>query len=35
MAEHNTAVASGLRWPSNRCGAEETTTSTAEHMKKL
>jgi hypothetical protein len=35
MAEHNTAAASGLRWASNRRGAEEITTSTAEHRKKL
>jgi hypothetical protein len=35
MAEHNTAAASGLRWPSNRHGAEEITTSTTEHRKKL
>jgi hypothetical protein len=35
MAEHNTAATLGLRWPSNRRGAEEVTTSTAEHRKKL
>jgi hypothetical protein len=35
MAEHSTAAASALRWPSNRRGVEEITTSTAEHRKKL
>jgi hypothetical protein len=35
MAKHSTAVASGLRWPSNRREAEEITTSTAEHRRKL
>jgi hypothetical protein len=35
MAEHSMAAASGLRWPSNRRGAEEITTNTAEHRKKL
>jgi hypothetical protein len=35
MAEHSMAAASGLRWPSNRRKAEEITTSTAKHMKKL
>jgi hypothetical protein len=35
MAEHSTATAAGLRWPSNRREAEEITTSTAEHRRKL
>jgi hypothetical protein len=35
MAEHSTAAASGLRWPSNRRKAEEITTSTTKHRKKL
>jgi hypothetical protein len=35
MAEHSTAAASGLQWPSNRREAVEVTTSTAEHRKKL
>jgi hypothetical protein len=35
MAEHSTAAASGLRWPSNRRRAEEITISIAEHRKKL
>jgi hypothetical protein len=35
MAEHNTAAASGLRWPSNRREAEKITTSTAKHGEKL
>jgi hypothetical protein len=35
MAEHSTAAASGLRWPSNRCEAEENTTSTTKQRKKL
>jgi hypothetical protein len=35
MAEHSTAVVSGLQWPSNRREAEEITTSIAEHRRKL
>jgi hypothetical protein len=35
MAEHSTAAASRLRWPSNQREAEEITTSTAKHRKKL
>jgi hypothetical protein len=32
-AQHGTTAVSGLRWPSNRCKAEETTTSTAKHRR--
>jgi hypothetical protein len=35
MAEHSTVAAAGLRWLSNRREAEEITTSTAEHRRKL